>query len=49
MWILGMDASEEDLAVLKILKEFKTIAVVGCSREEGKASHDVPRYLQKAG
>ena len=44
-----MDASEEDLAVLNILKEFKTIAVVGCSREEGKASHDVPRYLQKAG
>ena len=44
-----MDASEENLTILKILKEFKTIAVVGCSREKGKASHDVPEYLQKAG
>ncbi|MCL4404943.1 CoA-binding protein, partial [Candidatus Marsarchaeota archaeon] len=32
-----------------ILSRFRLIAVVGCSRNEGKPSHDVPEYLQNAG
>ena len=32
-----------------VLKNFKVIAIVGCSREEGKPSHDVPKYLQMIG
>lgn len=43
----GFDSYEE--TALNILKSFRTIAVVGCSREEGKPSHDVPYYLQAAG
>ncbi|MCL4375216.1 CoA-binding protein [Candidatus Marsarchaeota archaeon] len=35
--------------IRKILKEFKVIAVVGCSREQGKPSHDVPMYMKEAG
>ena len=35
-------------AITEILK-FHVIAVVGCSREQGKPSHDVPEYLQEAG
>ena len=35
--------------IRKILNEFKVIAVVGCSREEGKPSHDVPKYMKEAG
>ncbi len=38
----------EDIAEF-ILRNFKIIAIVGCSREEGKPSHDVPKYLQMAG
>ncbi len=30
-----------------ILRNFRVIAVVGCSRNEGKPSHDVPMYLQQ--
>ena len=44
-----MDGSEEDSIIWKILRESKTIAVVGCSREEGKDSHNIPMYLQKVG
>ncbi len=33
----------------RILKGSHTIAVVGCSREPGKPSHDVPAYLQSVG
>jgi predicted CoA-binding protein len=33
----------------RILKGSRTIAVVGCSREPGKPSHDVPAYLQSVG
>ena len=32
-----------------ILRNFRVIAVVGCSRNEGKPSHDVPMYLQQQG
>ncbi len=32
-----------------ILKDCKVIAVVGCSREPGKPSHDVPAYMQSKG
>lgn len=38
-----------DKIALYILKNFHTIAVVGCSREQGKPSHDVPEYLQNNG
>ncbi|MEM3839445.1 MAG: CoA-binding protein [Candidatus Micrarchaeaceae archaeon] len=43
-----MDADPASI-IDSILSRFHTIAVVGCSREEGKASHDVPKYLQRAG
>ena len=35
--------SDEDLSHL--LRSAKTIAVVGCSTQPGKPSHEVPRYL----
>ncbi|MCL4380744.1 CoA-binding protein [Candidatus Marsarchaeota archaeon] len=38
----------EDIAKF-ILQNFRTIAIVGCSREPGKPSHDVPKYLQAIG
>ncbi len=38
--------NDVDKTALYILKNFHTIAVVGCSREQGKPSHDVPEYLQ---
>ena len=41
--------SNIDKTALFILKNFHTIAVVGCSREAGKPSHDVPEYLQNNG
>lgn len=34
---------------LRDLLDADTIAVVGCSTTEGKAAHDVPRYLQAHG
>jgi hypothetical protein len=39
--------SEEDLR--RIYAQTKTIAVVGASADEAKASHRVPRYLQSQG
>ncbi|MFB6266368.1 MAG: CoA-binding protein [Halodesulfurarchaeum sp.] len=29
--------------------DLETIAVVGCSTTEGKAAHDIPKYLQQQG
>ncbi|MGB9732443.1 MAG: CoA-binding protein [Candidatus Micrarchaeia archaeon] len=43
------DEEEKSEVMLYILKNFHVIAVVGCSREEGKPSHDVPAYLQSVG
>ncbi len=40
---------EADSVAYEILSNYKAIAVVGCSRNEGKPSHDVPEYLQSAG
>lgn len=36
-------------AELRELLGLETIAVVGCSRNPGKAAHDVPRYLRDHG
>lgn len=33
----------------EILKTYRTIAVVGCSRDGGKPSHYVPAYLKQHG
>ncbi|MEM3638765.1 MAG: CoA-binding protein [Candidatus Micrarchaeaceae archaeon] len=44
---LVYDSKEE--AAIYVLRNFKRIAVVGCSRQEGKPSHDVPAYLKNAG
>lgn len=33
----------------RLLRKAKTIAVVGCSTQPGKPSHEVPRYLQAQG
>lgn len=38
-----------DKTAYEILSKYKVIAVVGCSRNEGKPSHDVPEYLQSSG
>ena len=40
---------EADKTAYKILSKYHVIAVVGCSRNEGKPSHDVPEYMQSAG
>ncbi len=33
----------------KILSTVRVIAVVGCSRNEGKPSYDIPAYMQREG
>lgn len=38
-----------DDAELRVLLDADSIAVVGCSTTEGKAAHDVPKYLQEQG
>lgn len=38
-----------DNTAFDILTRFHVIAVVGCSRNVGKPSHDVPEYLQQNG
>ncbi|MCL4363270.1 CoA-binding protein [Candidatus Marsarchaeota archaeon] len=38
-----------DDVAFDILTRFHVIAVVGCSRNVGKPSHDVPEYLQQNG
>ncbi|OJI07757.1 MAG: CoA-binding protein [Candidatus Micrarchaeum sp. ARMAN-1] len=40
---------EADKTAYEILSKYHLIAVVGCSRNEGKPSHDVPEYMQSAG
>lgn len=40
---------EADKTAYEILSKYHVIAVVGCSRNEGKPSHDVPEYMQSAG
>lgn len=44
-----MEFGSDDERERFILGNFKVIAVVGCSREEGKPSHDIPKYMQEAG
>ncbi|EQD36861.1 CoA-binding domain protein [mine drainage metagenome] len=44
-----MDEKQLKENIRKILLGFHVIAVVGCSREEGKPSHDVPKYLKSVG
>jgi len=39
----------DDATLLRILKEAKTIAVVGCSKDPAKEAHKVPKYLQAHG
>ncbi|MGC9205273.1 MAG: CoA-binding protein [Candidatus Micrarchaeia archaeon] len=43
------DSETKEAIELSILKGMHVIAVVGCSREQGKPSHDVPEYLQSVG
>ncbi|MEW6455215.1 MAG: CoA-binding protein [Acidobacteriota bacterium] len=38
-----------DKEIKKILRESKTIAVVGCSRDLEKDAHKVPKYLKEHG
>lgn len=40
---------DKDEELREILKESRTIAVVGASGSEGKEAHSVPRYLQEHG
>jgi predicted CoA-binding protein len=35
--------------ILYILKNFKIIAVVGCSKDEAKEAHKIPKYLKEVG
>lgn len=39
----------KDEEFIKILKEAKTVAVVGCSRDSRKDAHKVPKYLKEHG
>jgi predicted CoA-binding protein len=38
-----------DEEIQRLLRSAKTIAVVGCSTQAGKPSHEVPRYLIEQG
>jgi predicted CoA-binding protein len=49
MQYVELDNEKKEAIELSILKGMHTIAVVGCSREQGKPSHDVPEYLQSVG
>ena len=42
-------AVNEDIKIREILQKFKTIAVVGCSRDPEKDAHKVPKYLKEHG
>ncbi|EHR52476.1 putative CoA-binding protein [Saccharomonospora marina XMU15] len=44
----SMDA-ETNAEAARILREFSTIAVVGCSRDPAKAAHSVPAAMRAAG
>jgi predicted CoA-binding protein len=41
--------TSDDTIILKILKETKTVAIVGLSPDENKDSNKVAKYLQNAG
>jgi predicted CoA-binding protein len=43
----GVDASDDP--ILEILKNYKTIAVVGLSSNPRRPSHEVSEYMQRAG
>ncbi|MCL5016799.1 MAG: CoA-binding protein [Candidatus Parvarchaeota archaeon] len=48
--ILKMPKDEHtDLEIKDILLKYKRVAVVGMSREEGKDSHEIPKYLISKG
>ena len=38
-----------DKSIIEILKESKTIAVVGMSKHPSKAAHRIPKYLKEVG
>jgi len=38
-----------DDELIRILKESKIIAVVGCSRDPEKEAHRIPKYLKEHG
>jgi predicted CoA-binding protein len=40
---------DEEEKIIYILKNSKVIAVVGCSRDEAKEAHKIPKYLKEAG
>ncbi len=39
----------KELRIIEILKKSKTIAVMGCSRDQAKSAHYVPKYLKEKG
>lgn len=39
----------EEEAIREVLETYKTVAVVGCSRDPAKDAHTVPRFLQEHG
>ena len=39
----------DDAEIARILRESKTIAVVGCSSNYEKAAHKIPKYMQEHG
>ena len=39
----------KDSDTKRLLKNAKTIAVVGCSSNPGKPSHDIPKYMKEQG
>lgn len=41
--------SHSDQEIKDILSKYKNVAVVGMSREEGKESHEIPKYLMDKG
>ena len=46
---LSMVNTNDDVILKKILKECKSIAIIGLSPDETKASNKVAKYLQNAG
>lgn len=45
---MSRDGHTDD-EIREILSAYKTVAVIGMSREEGKESHDIPKYLMITG
>ncbi len=45
---MGKD-NHSDNEIKEILSSYKRVAVVGMSREEGKVSHEIPKYLIENG